>query len=224
VPHADYNAARLPDDVDAVAAAALGCRYATAYHALAHRADLSAGERVVVVGCGGLGLSAVQVADALGATPIAVDVRAAALDRAEDLGAVAAVNADGVTDVPGAVHEIAGGGVEVSLDALGSEETCRAAVESLDTRGVHVQAGLTGAAERGEIPLPTDEMTRWERTFVGARGLPPSRYGELLRLVADGRLDPGALVTRRVGLDDVTERLAAMSEYRTEGVEVVTDL
>jgi len=220
VPAADFNAARLPDSVPFRDAAALGCRFATAYHALAHRGDVRAGDRVAVFGCGGLGLSAVQVAGALGAEVVAVDIREAALDRAQDMGAET-VNA-AVGDTATAVRESTGGGADVTLDALGDSETCRPAVESLRPTGTHVQAGLTGAADRGEIALPVDRMAGTELDFAGARGMPPSRYDELLTLVADGTVDPGALVTRELALADVSERLAAMDDYETEGVEVVT--
>jgi alcohol dehydrogenase len=115
-------------------------------------------------------------------------------------------------------------GVDVAVDALGSADTCRAAVESLAPRGRHVQVGLTGSEERGEIPLPTDAIAGSELSVLGARGIPPTRYPALLGLIRRGRLDPGRLVTRRVALEDVPERLAAMDEYDTTGVEVVTEL
>jgi len=224
VPAAEYNLALLPDGVGFDEAAALGCRYVTAFHALAHRADLGAGDRVAVHGCGGLGLAAVQIGAALGAGVVAVDIREEPLDMARAVGASETVDASTIEDVPAAVEAATGGGAHVSVDALGRAETCRNSVESLRPRGTHVQVGLTTDEERGEIALPTDWIARWDIDVVGSRGMPPSRYDELLRLVADGTLDPGALVTRRVGLGDVSDRLAAMSDYGTSGIEVVTDL
>jgi alcohol dehydrogenase len=221
VPYADFNAAELPASVEFVEAAALGCRFATAYHALAHRADVGGGDRVAVLGCGGLGLSTVQIADALGATPIGIDVRESALDRADDLGAVATVDAS-EGETADRIREAVGGGVHVTVDALGSAETCRAGIDALRPGGTHAQVGLTGEADRGEIGLPTDRMARRELELVGARGMPPSRYDELLRLVGNGTLNPGALVTRELDLEAVSDRLAAMTDYRTEGIEVVT--
>jgi alcohol dehydrogenase len=52
--------------------------------------------------------------------------------------------------------------------------------------------------------------------------MPPARFGELLAMVDDGTLDPGALVGREVGLDDVSDRLAAMTDYETDGIEILT--
>jgi alcohol dehydrogenase len=222
VPRADYNLVELPDSVGFDAAAALGCRYVTAFHALAHRADIAAGDRVAVHGCGGLGLAAVQIASALGASVIAVDIRDEPLAMARDVGANTVVDAIAVEDVPAAIESETDGGAEVSVDALGRAETCRNSVRSLRPRGTHVQVGLTTDAERGEVALPTDWITRWDIDVRGSRGMPPSRYDELLRLVADGTLSPGKLVTKRVALETVSERLAAMTDYGTDGIELVT--
>jgi alcohol dehydrogenase len=222
VPHADYNALPLPGGVDPVDVAALGCRFMTAYHALAHRADPTPGSWVAVHGCGGVGLSTVQVAAALGHRIVAVDVREEALALADEVGADVTLNATdgGVVD---RVREATDGGADVSVDALGRAETCRNSVRCLRPGGTHVQVGLTTDAERGEVSLPTDWMTRWEVSFVGSRGMPPTRYDELFGLVESGAVRPAELVTREVSLTDVSERLAAMSDYGTVGVEVVTD-
>ena len=223
LPAADYNAIPLPEGVDPTAVAALGCRFMTAYHGLVHRAGLSAGEWVAVHGCGGVGLSAVQVADAMGARVLAVDLDDRKLDVAHDLGADVSLNADRTTDLPEVVRSTTDGGVHVSVDALGIAETCTNSVASLRRRGRHLQLGLTTDAERGRVSLPTDAMTMREVTFLGSRGMPPTRYDDLLGLVESGAVDPGALVTREVGLEDVPERLAAMTDYGTVGVEVVTE-
>ncbi|WP_265108157.1 zinc-dependent alcohol dehydrogenase family protein [Halosolutus halophilus] len=223
VPHAAFNLTRLPDVVSPTEAAGLGCRYVTAFHALAHRVDLAGGDWVAVHGCGGLGLAAVQIATALGGTVVAVDVREEPLAMATDLGAEATIDASEREDVPAEIEAITDGGAHVSVDALGRAETCRNSLDCLGIRGTHVQLGLTTDAERGEVPLPIDEITRWDVTVVGSRGMPPSRYDELLRMIEAGRLEPDRLVTREVALEDVSDRLAAMTEYETRGVEVVTE-
>jgi alcohol dehydrogenase len=223
VPHADFNAARLPNTLAPRAAAALGCRYATAFHGLAHRVRLTAGDWVVVMGCGGLGLSAVQIAHAMGASVVAVDLSSAALERAAALGATQTITGGEEETVADQIKDVTDGGAHISIDAVGREETCRTAVSSLQPGGTHLQLGLTGTDERGQIPLPTDRMTRWERSFVGARGCPPSRYEELLRFVNRGAVDPGELVSRELQLGDISERLVAMDEFGTHGIEVVTD-
>lgn len=221
VPHADHNLQELPEGVSFRDVAAVGCRYMTAFHALGHRADVGGGDWVAVHGCGGVGLSAIQIADALGARPIAVDVDDDALARASDVGASEVVDGSEV-DAVAEIHDITDGGAAVSLDALGRAETARNSVECLRSRGTHVQVGLTTEAEKGEVSLPTDWMTRWEIDWLGSRGMPPARFGELLAMVDDGTLDPGALVGRDVGLEDVSDRLAAMSSYDTDGIEILS--
>ncbi|ELZ53839.1 alcohol dehydrogenase GroES domain protein [Halorubrum distributum JCM 9100] len=227
VPAADYNLVERPEWLGATAAAALGCRYMTAYHALAERTTVGGGDAVAVHGCGGVGLSAVQIAAALGARVIAVDVDDDALALATEFGAAETVNPASLPEeddsVPERVRDLTDGGADVSLDALGIAETCRNSVRSLRPRGTHVQVGLTTDAERGEVSLPTDWMTRWEISFVGSRGMPPTSYPDLFALIEATGIDPGDLVARELSLSEVSDRLAAMDEYEATGVEVVTD-
>jgi alcohol dehydrogenase len=223
LPWADYNAMPLPDGVSARDVAALGCRFMTAFHALAHRADLSGGDWLAVHGCGGVGLSAVHIGNALGARVVAVDIDESKLSRATELGADEVVDASEVARVPKEIKIITDGGAHVSVDALGVAETCRNSVFCLRRRGEHVQLGLTTDEEKGEVSLPTDRMAHMELSFHGSRGMPPTRYDELFGLMQTGDVDPGKLVSKEVALSDVSERLAAMTNYETEGVEVVTD-
>ena len=225
VPDADYNLVTRPSWLPARDAAALGCRYMTAYHALFERAGVGAGDWVAVHGCGGVGLSVTQLAAAAGARIIAVDIDDEALDRAHTLGATATVRGDtGQRTVPGRIRSLTDGGADVSLDALGRAETCQNSVRSVRPRGTHVQVGLTTAAERGAVELPTDWMTRWEVSFLGARGMPPTTYDDLFAFLNATDVDPGSLVTRELALEDVSARLAAMDEYAVRGVEVVTTM
>jgi alcohol dehydrogenase len=233
LPSADYNAIRLPDGVSAREVAALGCRFMTAFHALSARADLGPGDWLAVHGCGGVGLSAVQVGDALGARVVAVDIADEKLTRARDLGAEVTVDASAVgedatpgdpeTGVPAAVRDATDGGAHVSVDALGVAETCRNSVACLRRRGQHLQLGLTTDDERGEVALPVDRVAMQSLDVLGSRGMPPTRADDLIRFVGRSDVDPGALVSREVALSDVSDRLAAMTDYETEGVEVVTD-
>jgi len=221
VPHADHNLVELPTGVSSVEMAGLGCRFMTAFHGLAHRADLGAGDWVVVHGCGGVGLSAVQIASTLGGNVIGVDLDEAKLDFAADLGAVETVDASAVEDPAEEVRAITDGGADVSMDALGIEATCRNAIKSLGKTGQHVQVGLTTKEAGGDLPLPTDEMVTSEIDFYGALGMPPERYDEIFRLVAMGKLDPAAVVTDRIGLDEVSGVLDDMTDYGTVGIPVV---
>lgn len=172
-------------------------------------------------GCGGVGLSAVHIGVALGARVVAVDVSAAALARARDLGAEATVDASVETDAAARVHELSGGGVDVSVDALGSPATAVASVRSLRRRGRHVQVGLLLGAE-ATPSLPMDRVLAWELAVHGSHGMPAADYPAMLAMLADGRLQPERLVGEVVGLEQAGDRLAAMSHAATTtGLTVV---
>jgi alcohol dehydrogenase len=208
---ADVNLVALPDELETETAAALGCRFATAYRAVLQVGRVRAGEWVAVHGCGGVGLSAVMIAAAAGARVIAVDVSAAALDLAREVGAELAVPAG--TDV----RELTGGGAHASLDAIGSDAACTASISGLRKRGRHVQVGLL--PERPRVPM--DLVIGRELELLGTHGMAAHAYPEMLALVAAGRLRPAQLITRRIGLDEAPDALAAMSNASPTGVTVI---
>jgi alcohol dehydrogenase len=224
VREADFNATKLPEGVAFEEMAALGCRFMTAYHGLADRANLRPGDVVAVHGCGGVGLSAVHIADALGAVPIAVDVQEEKLDRARELGAKAVVNGAEVDDVPGEVKAANDGqGVDVAVDALGIQETCHNSVMSLGKTGTHVQIGLTEGDTGGELSLPVDMMTLQELDFHGSYGMPLVRYEELFRLIEQGTLQPQEIIGDTLALDDAPDVLASMDDFETVGIPVINE-
>ena len=217
---ADTNLVRLPDSLDFVTAAALGCRFATAYHALTAQAGLLPGEWVVVIGCGGVGLSAVMIARCLGARVVAVDPSAAALGRADELGAEVLVDAQ---DPVAAVVAATEGGAHVSVDALGSSATALMAVRCLRRRGRHLQVGLMLGAD-SRAPLPWDLVVARELRVLGSHGMAAAGYPPLLDLITAGRLRPERLVGRVIGFDELGEALAAMDRPTTGSGIVVADL
>ena len=213
---ADVNLVRLPSEMDFSTAASLGCRYATAYRAVVQVGRVAAGEWAVVHGCGGVGLSAVQIAVARGARVVAVDVSPRALELASSFGASVLVDASD-TPVVAAVLDATEGGAALSLDALGSLQTCVDSVRCLAPRGRHVQVGLLPG---GPAPLPMDRVIALELEVLGSHGMSASSYPELLSLVSSGALRPDLLVTREIGLDDAADALRGVG--REPGVTVVT--
>ncbi len=216
VPAADFNLVALPDALDFGAAAALGCRFATAYRALTHHGRLRAGQDVAVFGCGGVGLSAVLIARALGARVVAVDVSPAALDRARDLGAAETVLVPADADpaeVAAAVRAHTAGGAHLTLDAIGSPATVRAAVLSLRRRGTHVQVGLLFGDDAAP-PVPLDRALAWELTVVGSHGIAAHEYPAMFDLIATAAIPLHELVGASVPLSGAGAALAAMSRAR----------
>ena len=220
IDHAEVNLVRLPDDLDDVTAASLGCRFATSFRAVVDQARVAAGEWVAVHGCGGVGLSAVMIAQAVGANVVAVDITEEKLALARSLGAVAAVNATETEDVVAAVLEITGGGAQVSLDALGSPQTCFHSVANLRRRGRHVQVGLMTGDHRNSA-IPMNLVIARELEILGSHGMQAHRYPELLAMIQAGRLSPDRLVGKRISLEESLGALVRMDSFSGTGVTVI---
>ena len=226
IEHAEVNLVALPDSLGAAEAAALGCRFGTAFRAVLRQGRVSAGQWVAVYGCGGVGISAVLLAVAAGAKVVAIDVSPGALALAEKSGAALTVDSS-VFGTPEAVaehvRELTGGGAHVSLDCLGSPQTCAASVGSLRKRGRHVQVGLMPPVQGG-APIPMHRVIGGELEILGVHGLQAWEYPQLLRVVDAAGIDLAALIGRRIGLDDVPAALAAMNDPvpAQAGVTVVT--
>lgn len=222
---ADTNLVALPDDLSFVDAASLGCRFATAYRAVVHQGRAAEGEVVAVHGCGGVGLSAVMVAAALGATVVAVDVSPSALEAAHSLGAAAVIDATGLTpeDVGAAVREASEGGAHVSVDALGGSATMTASIASLRRRGRHVQVGLM-LGDDALAAVPMGRAIAEELELLGSHGMPARDYPGMLALLASGALDVRRLVGSVIPLDQAPAALAAMSGPPAGSGMTVVDL
>ena len=223
IAQADLNLVALPDDMSFAAAASLGCRFATAFRAVVDQGCAGAGQWVAVHGCGGVGLSAVMIANALGAQVIAIDIDDEKLALAHQLGAVASINGAGETDVAAAIHEVSKGGAHVSLDALGHPVTCRNSVNGLRTRGRHVQVGLL-LAEHANTALPMARVIGQELEIMGSHGMQAHRYGAMLDMVRFGKLDPALLVGQEIALTDAVVALTQMDSFQGIGATVITQL
>jgi D-arabinose 1-dehydrogenase-like Zn-dependent alcohol dehydrogenase len=216
---ADTNLVAVPEQVDFATAASLGCRFATAYRAVVDRAHAVEGEWVAVVGAGGVGLSAVMVAQAMGARVVAVDRNAEALAVASGLGAEQVLLADG-TDIPSAIADITNGGSHVAIDAVGSEQTCTAAVLSLRRRGRHVQIGLLPPVE-GHPRVPMARVIGWELDLMGSHGMAATDYPRMMALIEPGLLRPDRLIERTIGLDEAAALLPEFDRATVAGMTMI---
>ena len=220
VPYADVNLVALPPSIPFVDAASMGCRYMTSFHAVVDQGQVRGGDWVAVHGCGGVGLSAVQIAAAVGASVIAVDVSDEKLAAAKGEGAAHTINS--TKDEPiGAIMQLTGGGAHVSIDALGIAATCVNSVMCLRKRGRHVQVGLTSGAEQGQVALPIDVIVLKELQITGSVGMQAPHFPAMLKMVEAGRLKPGKLVHKTIGLEDASGVLESMDKYGTLGVTVI---
>jgi alcohol dehydrogenase len=211
---ADVNVVPLPESVGSVSAAGLGCRFATAYRAVTARARPAPGDWVAVHGCGGVGLAAVMIAVAEGARVIAVDPAPEARGRALSLGAEhAVVHA-------GEVVEITRDGATASIDAIGGAASLLASVECLRRRGRHVQVGLLGHETQVPARVVSLAVAR-ELEIVGSHGMSARDYPAMLARIVVGELDPGRLVTRRIGLREGARALSDLGDATIDGVTVI---
>lgn len=208
--HAEANLVRLPESIDSAAAAALGCRFGTAYRAVLRQGEVRAGQWVAVHGCGGAGISAVLLAVAAGARVVAVDLSRSALALASSLGAEVVIDAS-EADVAAAVREVTGGGAHVSLDCVGHPATCAASVACLRKRGRHVQVGLMPPSQ-GVAPIPMHQVIADELVLLGSHGIQAHEYPAMLGMVEKSGMDLSRLVGARIDLDGVPNALVAMND------------
>ena len=218
--HADFNCAPLPESIEFVEASSMGCRYVTAFHGILDQGHVQADETVVVYGCGGVGLSAIQIATALGARVIAVDLDDHKLELAKNAGASDVINGK-KTDPVKAVRDLTQGGADVSVDALGIAATCRNAVASLRKRGRHIQIGLTTQGEKGEVALPVDQIVFREIQFIGSLAIQSFRYPAILSMVERRRLEPRKLISQTIALEKAFGVIEQMSTFENAGISVI---
>jgi alcohol dehydrogenase len=219
VPRADVNLTKLPDELEFVEAASLGCRFMTSFHGVVDQGKVRGGEFLAVHGCGGIGLSAIMIGAGVGAQVIAVDIDDEKLERAKSLGAVATINAK-TNDAVEAIKELTNGGAHVSIDALGSALTSRNSIRSLRKRGRHVQIGLT-LAEDANVSIPMYEVLAKELQIIGSHGMAANRYDDMLRLILSGKVQPKKLIGKTIALEQGGEELASMGEFAQHGVTVI---
>lgn len=218
--HADINLVKLPDEISDVAAAILGCRFVTSFRAVVDQGKVQGGQFVAVHGCGGVGLSAIMIANALGAQVIAVDINDDTLQMASELGAMATINTLKNNDVVGQMKELTHGGAHVSLDALGSQATCFNSIANLRKRGKHIQVGLmTGDHQHPKVPM--DKVLANELEILGSHGMQAYRYDALLQMIKEGKLHPEKLVEKAISLEDICIELPNMDKFKNKGVLVV---
>jgi alcohol dehydrogenase len=216
--NADFNLIHLPDDLSFETAASLGCRFATSFRGLVDRAQVLPGEWVAIFGCGGVGLSAIMIAKALGAKVIAIDISPSALEKGKEVGADYLINSTEVDPVS-EILQISGG-VDVSVDALGSAATASAGINSLRRLGRHLQLGLL-PSDTGTTALPIGRVIAYELTLLGSHGMAAIDYPKLLSMVASKTLHPELLVTSRIALAAGAIALANFAKRSDAGIEII---
>ena len=203
----------IPKDVPFEIAGLVGCAVTTGVGAVWNTAKTRPGDRVAVVGCGGVGLSALLGAVAAGAAQVvAVDVSEAKLEVARELGATATVLWAGSPEATAeAVREASDGGVDAAIEATGRVEAMLAAFLSTRNRGAAVLIGIP--REDAVLSLPALSIPRMERRVLGSiygSSRPERDFPLILDLYRRGRLPLDALVSHRLPLERIDEAFAVM--------------
>ena len=222
VKYADINLVRLPNEIDFVTAASLGCRFITSFRAVIDQGKVSAGEWVAVHGCGGVGLSAINIAAGAGANVIAVDIDDEKLALAKKLGANNTINAKNVESIPDEIMRITSRGAHISIDALGSQETCFNSISCLRKRGKHIQIGLTTADHKHPF-VPMDKVVAHEIEIIGSHGMQAFRYDAVFEMIKSGKVQPELLLGKTISLEETPDALINMNKFENLGVTVVNE-
>ena len=198
----------LPDSIPLEAASIIADAVSTPYHAVKNRARVQPGDSVVIFGCGGVGINAVQLAAAAGGYVIAVDISERKLEWAKEFGASETINPSSVERVSKEVKKRTGGGTDIAIEIIGNPRTIEEAFECVRIGGRLWVVGYT----QEKISLVAGKIMFKEIEIVGSLGCRPLDYVPLIRLVAQGKVNVERVVTHRFKLEDIEKAFEAMKE------------
>ncbi|MBZ0187649.1 MAG: zinc-binding dehydrogenase [Candidatus Obscuribacterales bacterium] len=198
---------RLPDSLPLEEAAIIADAISTPFHAVVNRGRVRPGDTVVVFGCGGVGINAVQVAAACGAYVIAVDIADRKLAWAEQFGASKTLNISGVDKVASEIRKLTGGGgADIVFEAIGRPETIATAFDCVQAGGRLVVIGYTDQ----NVQFSGAKIMFKETEILGSLGCRPVDYPRILKMCVEGTIKVKPLVTHRFGLDDLDQAFELM--------------
>lgn len=198
----------LPESIPLQEACIIADAISTPFHAVKNRARVQPGDRVVIFGCGGVGLNAVQLAAAAGGQVIAVDINERKLEWAGEFGASKTINASKVERVSKEVKKLTGGGADIAIEVIGNPRTIEEAFESVRVGGRLCVVGYTHEA----ISIAAGKIMFKEIEIVGSLGCRPVDYVPLIRMVEQGKVDVTRVVTHRFALDELPKAFEVMKE------------
>ncbi len=198
----------LPDEIPLEEGSIIADAISTPYHAVVNRGEVKAGYNVVVYGCGGVGINAVQMAAAVGASVIAIDIIPEKLEWAKKLGAVATINPNEVERVDKEVRKLTGGGADVAFEVIGNPATMQAAFSTLRKGGRLVVVGYTNKP----VELSAAKIMYFEMEVVGSLGCRPVDYPRIIEMARMGKIKVEQLVTGRYPLDKINDAFDVMRQ------------
>lgn len=211
---------RLPDNIPFDQGAILTDAVATPYHAIVKRAVLKEGEKVAVIGCGGLGYHAIQLCRILGASRIiAVDADEYALERTRKAGATDLILAhDNKTAAE--IRQIAGDGVDLALEFVGYSATISLCLKILRGGGRVVVSGVT----REKIIAPPPSLFVWQQySLIGSFGYEMKDIRDLVELARSGVLDLSGSVTEKFPLEQANTAMEHLRDKIGKPIRIVIE-
>lgn len=203
------DAFALPEEIPLEEGCIIADAISTPYFAITRRSGLRPGDSVVIMGCGGVGMNAVQVAAAIGCRVIAVDILDRKLEYARSFGAVAALNPKTVANLGKEVRKLTGGmGADVAVECIGNPATMEAAFGTIRKGGRLVVIGYTDKP----MSLPVMKIMYFEQEVVGSLGCRPVDYPSLIELVRLGKIKVREMVTDRFPLAEVNKAFDLLRE------------
>jgi 6-hydroxycyclohex-1-ene-1-carbonyl-CoA dehydrogenase len=195
------DALPMPPSIPLIEGAIIADAITTPYHAVVNRGEIRPGDKVVVFGCGGIGLNIVQLASALGAEVTAVDVIDSKLELAVELGAAHTMNSSQVERIDKEIRKLTGGGADVAFEAIGLPVTQEQAFASIRTGGRFVVVGFSAKP----MQLNSGRVMFRELEVVGSLGCRAVDYPRVLSMVQSGMINLKKLVTGRFPLSDINQ-------------------
>ena len=205
----------LPEEIPLIEGAIIADATTTPYHAVVNRGRVKPGDRVVVFGCGGIGLNIVQIAAAVGAQVIAVDIVDQKLEWARQLGAQATLNPQQFERIDKEIRKLTGGGADIGFEAIGNPTTQAQTFASLRTGGRFVVVGYSAKP----MSLDTGRVMYREMEIVGSLGCRAVDYPRVIELARQGKIKVKELVTAKVPLAEINAGLDLLR--KGEGIRTV---
>ncbi len=199
----------LPKEIPLEEGAIIADAISTPYHAVKNRAEVKAGDTVVVFGCGGVGINVVQVAAAVGGTVIAVDISDRKLEWARKFGAVYTMNPAKVENIGKEIKKLTGGGADIAIEVIGKPVTIEAAFGTLRKGGRLVIVGYTA----DDIKLSAAKMMYFEMEVRGSLGCRPVDYPRLIELCRIGKIKVAEQVTQKFPLEKINDAFELLRNH-----------
>lgn len=205
----------LPEELPLQESCIIADAITTPYHAVKNRAQVKAGDTVVILGCGGIGINMVQMAAAVGGSVIAVDLMDEKLELAKKFGAIATINPKNVESLPKAIRKMTGGGADHAIECIGNPKTMEMAFDCLRTGGRFTMVGYSDKP----MALNAARVQYREMEVIGSLGCGMVDYPKCIEMVRIGKLQVVPMVTGKFPLEQINEAFDLLR--RGEGIRSI---